>query len=305
MRRLIILIIATVLLSLSCRLFTPASTPGIQLVPTIETDSTLPTFTPIPTLTLTAPMATLPPPTSVAPEAEYFLKEEHQLNGYTIRWWSKPADKMFHDDILTIEATGQVPVRIDMVSAIHERSGEDVNRDSYPELIVETFSGGAHCCFGTQVFSLRETAVLILKKPESNAGGYFEDLENDGVSEFVTFDDSFAYMYCPYAAGVSVKSILAYIPEQILYTPASPRFASSYTEDIAEHEQRAIAIPGELGEWDGSNVCAILPLALDYLYTGQAERARNEFDSRYIGPDSNATWNEVLQVVQSSPLYTP
>ena len=146
---------------------------------------------------------------------------------------------------------------------------------------------------------------LILQKPESNAGGYFEDLNADGVFEFITYEDSFAYQYCPYAAGVGVKVIMAYDAGGDRYIPASPRFPEQYTEDIATHEQRATAAPGEMGEWDGSNICAILPLALDYLYMGQPDKARTEFYSRYSGADIDLIWNEVLQIVQSSPLYTP
>jgi hypothetical protein len=205
-----------------------------------------------------------------------------------------------------IEATGQAPIRVDMASAIHDLTGGDLNADGFPDLVVETYSGGAHCCFGTQVFSLRPTgAALILKKPESNTGGTFENLGADQMSEFITYDDSFAYQYCPYAAGVLVKVVMAYDPGQDRYLPASPRFPEQYAEEIAANEGRAQYAPGKLGEWDGSNVCAILPLALDYLYTGQTERAQTEFSSRYSGPDPDAKWTEILQVVQSSPLYTP
>jgi len=233
------------------------------------------------------------------------MQEERQINGYAIRLWINPNDQIGFDSILLIEAAGKAPVRVDLVSAINDLTGTDLNGDGYPDVVVETYSGGAHCCFGTRVFSLRENAALILQKPESNAGGIFEDLNADGVSEFVTYDDSFAYQYCPYAAGVAVKAILAYDPAQDFYVPASPRFPDEYTQEIATNESRAMAAPGELGEWEGTNICAILPLSLDYLFMGQPDRAKTEFTSRYTGSDVDMKWNEILQVVQASPLYTP
>ena len=133
----------------------------------------------------------------------------------------------------------------------------------------------------------------------------YRDLDADGIAEFITYDDSFAYQYCPYAAGVGVKVILAYDPEQGLYIPASPRFPEQYAEEIATNQQRALAAPGDLGEWEGTNICAILPLALDYLYMGESDKAQAEFFSRYSGIDIDLKWNEILQVVQSSPLYIP
>jgi hypothetical protein len=104
---------------------------------------------------------------------------------------------------------------------------------------------------------------------------------------------------------VSVKVIMAYDPGQDRYIPASPRFPEQYADEIAANEERALAAPGELGEWDGTNICAILPLALDYLYMGQPDQAQTEFYNRYSGLDSDLKWDEILQAVQDSPLYTP
>jgi len=301
MRRIALYIAGLALLSFACRLFIPASNPTPQPAIPIVTVPALENATP----TLQMPTAPPPPPAASAPETGYLMQEERQINGYAIRLWVNPSNQIGFDTILLIEAAGKAPVRVDMVSAINDLTGTDVNGDGYPDVVVETYSGGAHCCFGTQVFSLRENAALILQKPESNAGGAFEDLDSDGISEFVTYDDSFAYQYCPYAAGVAVKAVLAYDPAQDFYIPASPRFPEVYSEEIATNENRALAAPGELGEWEGTNICAILPLSLDYLFMGQPDRARTEFESRYTGPDVDMKWNEILQVVQSSPLYTP
>ena len=281
MRRIALYIIGLTIFTFACSLFIPASNPTLQPAPPAVTVPALEVTTP----TLQAPTAPPPPPAASAPEADYLMQEERQINGYAIRLWVNPNSQIGFDNILQIEAMGKAPVPVDMVSAINELTGTDSNGDGYPELIVETYSGGAHCCFGTQVISLRENAVLILQKPESNAGGTFKDLNADGVTEFVTYDDSFAYQYCPYAAGVAVKAILAYDPAQDFFIPASPRFPEAFADEIATNENRALATPGELGEWEGTNICAVLPLSLDYLYMGQPDRARTEFTSRYTGPD--------------------
>ena len=305
MRRIAFFITALTIFSFACGLFTPTSTPDVQPAPVTATVSATEAFTPIPTFTQQAPTDSTQPPAASAPETGYRLEEERLINGYAIRIWRNPDSEIGFDNILLIEAAGQAPIRVDMVSAINDTTGSDVNGDGNPEVVVETFSGGAHCCFGTQVYSLRDAAVLILQKPESNAGGYFEDLDGNYVQEFVTYDDSFAYQYCPFAASVGVKSILTYDFTLNTYIPASPRFPEQYTEDIDTHTQRALAAPGELGEWDGTNMCAVLPLALDYLYTGQPEIAKTEFYNRYSGLDTDQKWNEIFQVVQGSPLYIP
>jgi hypothetical protein len=289
MRPLKISIAALAVVSFACSLFVPPPTP--TYVPA--------TNTPQP------PTIAVPPP-ATPPEPGYLLQEERLINGYAVRLWKNPGDQPGYDSILMLEAANQAPIRVDMVSAINDLTGTDLNADGFPDLVVETYSGGAHCCFGTQVFSLRPSAAaLILHKPESNAGGTFENLNADTIPEFVTYDDSFAYQYCPYAAGVQVKAIMAYDPAQERYLPASPRFPEQYKEEIATNEERAQYPPGELGEWDGTNICAILPLTLDYFYMGQPEQAKSEFYSRYSGPDADAKWNEIVQVVENSSLYTP
>jgi hypothetical protein len=290
MRRLVLFLAGLTFLILACGLFLPAPTPTSQPV----------------TATATLPAPPVAPPPASPPETGYLLQEERLINTYAIRLWRNPNDQLGFESVLLIEGAGQASIRVDMASAIHDLTGGDLNADGFPDVVVETYSGGAHCCFGTQVFSLRPTgAILILKKPESNAGGYFENLDADQASEFITYDDSFAYQYCPYAAGVAVKVIMAYDPGQDRYLPASPRFPEQYAEEIVANEERAQYVPGELGEWDGTNICAILPLSLGYLYMGQPEQAQTEFRSRYSGPDADAKWTEILQIVQASPLYTP
>lgn len=285
MRRLIIFSAILTLFSFACKLYTPNVQP--------ETGSLSPTSAP-------------PPPAARPPEEGYVLENELLINGYAIRFWRNPNDALGFSSILLIESAWQEPIRVEMVSAINDLTGNDLNADGYADMVVETYSGGAHCCFGTQVFSLRpEGASLILQKPESNVGGTFEDLNADGVFEFITYDDSFAYEYCAYAAGVVVKVIMAYDSGQDRYLPASPRFPEQYIDEIATNEERASAVPGELGEWEGTNICAVLPLALDYLYIGQTDKARTEFYSRYTGLDADLKWEEILRTVQDSPLYTP
>jgi hypothetical protein len=234
----------------------------------------------------------------------YVVEDEWLIGAYTIQLWrNTAADAWSYDSVVTILADGQTLAQREMVWGIGELTGQDITGEGNPDVIIETFTGGAHCCFSTIVYDLGPTLTKVLETRESNCGGGFEDLDGDTIPEFVTCDDLFAYVYCPYALSPMVQAILRYDPAQG-YVPASPHFAHLYTEAIATHTGMAEgAAPGEQGEWDQTTKCAVLPLVLDYLYTGQADRAWAEFIRLYRYPDALLFWAEVVQNVSDSSLY--
>jgi hypothetical protein len=279
----------------------PPPAPTLTPTPVPPTDAPAP---PQPTATLYPLPTATPFPTPVPPT--YVVEEERAIGRYTVRLWRNTADDAWgFDNIATISAGGQTLVQIEMVSRFGDLTGADITGEGHPDAIVETFTGGAHCCFSTIVYDLGPVLTKVMETPQSNCGGRFEDLDGDAVFEFVTCDDLFAYAYCPYAASPAVQAILRYEPGRG-YVPVSPRFAHLYAEAIAVHTRMAEeAQPGELGEWDGTAKCAVLPLVLDYLYTGQADRAWAAFSRLYGYADRLLFWAEVVQAVADSPLYVP
>jgi len=247
------------------------------------------------------------PPPAISPGGSYRLENEVLIGAYGIRYWHNVDTGTSFEDIVLIEKTGVKSIEIEHVSAIAPLTGADINGDGYPEVIVETYTGGAHCCFGTQVYSLGDTPTLILKKPESGAGGQFQDLNGDWGYEFITYDDTFTYQYCPYVSSPFVKVIMAYDPEVEQYLPASPDFPDEYDDDIAEDligaERVAEAGVSESGEWDETSKCSVLPLVLDYIFIGDLETARSELERTYTFNDLDRFWNDILFILQDSPLY--
>jgi serine protease Do len=64
-----------------------------------------------------------------------------------------------------------------------------------------SFTGGAHCCTETQIAtSDSDGRWSVLKADRLDGDGYqFEDLDEDGVSELVSVDNSFLYDFDAYA----------------------------------------------------------------------------------------------------------
>ncbi len=277
---------------------TPPLSPPTALPPTHTPGSTAPTAPPVPM------PASEPAPESI-PDT-YVIEEERQIGSYILTLWrNTAADSWSFDSIATIASStdGQILVQHDTVSGIADLTGQDITGEGNPDAVIERYTGGAHCCFSILVYDLGAALTKVLETRESNCGGRFEDLDGDSVLEFVTCDDLFAYVYCPYAASPLVQAILRYEPGQG-YVAASPRFAHLYGEMIARHSQLAeTAVAEEMGEWDQTTKCGVLPLVLDYLYTGQADRAWEAFGRLYPYPDALLFWAEVTESVSLSSLY--
>lgn len=275
----------------------PAAT-HTPLPPSTSTPTVLPA-TPVPT-------ASPEPPTPAPPAEAYIVEDERQIGEYVVRLWRNTSSEgVGYDQIATISGAGQPPVQAEFVAGLGEETGTDLTGEGHPDVVIQVFTGGAHCCFSTIVYDLGPQLTKVLESPLSNCGGSFTDLDGDGVAEFVTCDDLFAYAYCPYAGSPAAQVVLQYEPGQG-YVPASPRFAQSYDAGIAAHTAAAEeAQPGELGEWDGTNKCGVLPLVLDYLYSGQDGKAWSEFSRLYDHPDALLFWAEIRQALGKSPLYTP
>lgn len=88
---------------------------------------------------------------------------------------------------------------------------QDLDSNGTPEVIVETYSGGAHCCTEHTVYTWRGNTFTSAKLgPSDGNGGAFKDLNGDGRMEFVTYDNSFLYTFDAYAGSFPPSVILSY-----------------------------------------------------------------------------------------------
>ncbi|HEU0023875.1 MAG TPA: hypothetical protein VFQ12_04570 [Thermoleophilaceae bacterium] len=85
----------------------------------------------------------------------------------------------------------------------------DLDADREPEVIVDLFTGGAHCCTVSTIYSFVEGAGYSrLRRNWRDAGYRLRDLKGDGKLEFRTGDARFGYLYSSYAES--------YLPVRIL-----------------------------------------------------------------------------------------
>ena len=88
----------------------------------------------------------------------------------------------------------------------------DLDGTGQPNVVLNLFSGGAHCCSIAQVFTF-DPGTMTYAMTERNfgdPGDRIEDLNHNAQREFVTADDRFAYTFTDFAASGLPLQILTF-----------------------------------------------------------------------------------------------
>ncbi len=88
----------------------------------------------------------------------------------------------------------------------------DLDHIGQPNVILNLYTGGAHCCSVQQIFTF-DPGTMTYAETERNfgdPGAQIEDLGHDGRFEFVTADDAFAYAFTDFAASGLPLQILTF-----------------------------------------------------------------------------------------------
>ena len=106
---------------------------------------------------------------------------------------------------------------------------------SEPNVVLDLYTGGAHCCSVEQVFSF-DPGTGTYARTERNFGDPGErlvDLGHTGRDEFLTADDSFAYAFTDYAGSGLPLEILAFAGGR--FTDVTRRYPELIARDAARY----------------------------------------------------------------------
>ena len=88
---------------------------------------------------------------------------------------------------------------------------QDLDNNNIPEVVVRTYSGGAHCCTSFQIYSWQNERFINTEIDFlDGSGGEFKDLDGNGTVEFLTSDNAFLYQFSSYAGSFPPSLILNY-----------------------------------------------------------------------------------------------
>lgn len=210
---------------------------------------------------------------------------------------------------MTVVSRNQPMLEIASIFGVDPLSGKDITGDGFPDVIATTAGCGANCRFSTIIYNLGHTAVKVFQSPDSRYAGELVDIDENGVYEYVGYDDKTFDSYCANPVRLTPKIVYEYQPEGG-YIVASPHYPQYYAEDITQHmEIAANTKPNDPdkgiwdGTWDGTTKCSILPLVLDYFYSGQNEKAWEALKQFYAYPDIEQLWADIQEQAKTSASY--
>ena len=250
-----------------------------------------------------------------APQDGYGLHDERTVGPFTIQRWVNSAMPEISPagmcDCITVVYAGARRVttfgRPGTLTAFtaSDLTGTDVNGDGFADLVVSAWSGGAHCCYSSGIYSVGETVRPVLVLETGNCGpGELEDLDGNGTREFITCDDQWAYAYCSFADSPFPRVIYSYDATRSMYVIDTPRFAGSYREQLAEALDDAQEWMSRSGGKDlSADKCQLLRPALGLMYSGRFSDGVALIRGLYRGADREQFEREVTQKVRESRMW--
>jgi len=168
-----------------------------------------------------------------------------------------------------------------------------------PEVVIEFFTGGAHCCSETVVLRWDGSAYQPKILDWGNFGYRIVDLDGDGAPEIVAYDERFLYLYAAYAFSAAPPRIWHYDQGKLVdVTRSHPGAVAGHAADLLQTYERALR-----ERVDTRGIAAAYVAALSLLGRSQeadawldAQAARGAFDEREgaIGGPYGAKWVATL-----------
>lgn len=192
-----------------------------------------------------------------------------------------------------------------MLCEVTRMAAENLNGDRTPEVIVDLYSGGAHCCHSTLIYAFGEAArspYAVTAHTWGNRPYTLQDLDEDGRPEFVSQDDRFAYAFSVYAASRYPIQIWQY--QEAALVEATPTFQQAVFDHAFQlweefrrlTRQRGQARSDSTRYWQAEAERATLAAYLaDKYLLGQGQDGWERVRQHYNWPDRDEFFAQLEQ----------
>ncbi len=173
----------------------------------------------------------------------------------------------------------------DWAVSIHQGTGWDLFGDGNPGLILEGYSGGAHCCYTYKMVDLGDRPLLLPSIENQSPFFAFKDKASGGY-RIMTSDGAFDYFDGMCHACAPLPRVVLQVTRSAL-RDVSPQFVDQYDSEIAQ--ARAKIGEGNIGKFLAADFedakGTVLEIVYSYLYSGREAEAWHTLDEMWPAKD--------------------
>lgn len=180
----------------------------------------------------------------------------------------------------------------------------DVNGDGVPDLVLESYSGGAHCCWTYYIISLGANPRLLTQFENERGAAFVRNVKN-GRIDIETQDGDFDY-FDGQRHACTVFPLVYLRLEGTKFVDVGSEHLAAYDEIIAKSQkalsddkrQHLRSLKSRLTEdqgLDDDTVSNSLKIVLAYLYSGREAEAHQTLVELWPRFDQERIWNLILE----------
>ena len=182
------------------------------------------------------------------------------------------------------------------IERISSLKAEDLDADGKKEILIETYTGGAHCCTSLFIARIKDKKFNYLDTIYwGNCSYFIEDLNNDGKKEIIGRNDMFAYFFTNFSMSrfpVQIynlrKNRLKLVNSE--FTSTIYKNINDLKEELKLYKKSGFECPkndsADVFNTDAGAVQAILAaITADYYYIDETEKGYEYIDKVYTCPD--------------------
>jgi hypothetical protein len=182
------------------------------------------------------------------------------------------------------------------------------------QLVVEQYTGGAHCCTVYRVYDLGAQLRTLFDGDEFGVDEIGEDInvvdiDRDGRYEFTQMVMAFDYFMTSHAGSVFPTAVFAYDDAAGRYVPSNRKFSAYLLRGVARDVRKVEALNRRLtkkeraGTFHGEHFRTVLDVLLKYVYAGEEGKGWKFFDSHYMLADKSEVEAGVKSKLNESAIY--
>jgi hypothetical protein len=237
------------------------------------------------------------------------FQQPRKIGAYTLRLLPIKKEEDDKDEdrdsrcraVLTSAGGRKITIAEGWALRVDNISGDDLNGDGKPEIILDGYTGGLQCCYTYVVVSLAHNPQ-VLRKFHNQLPVSFEK-QADGTALIHAPDGVFDYFLVPHSDAVIPQLILKMEGSNLV--DVSARFAERYDKQI--DQARSQLTPADLEQFHKSNysdrlfmdrvptVRRVLTIVLNYLYSGREEKAWETLNELWPAADVRRVKSLILE----------